>query len=145
MLDSAVPTRIVRRMPYVAMTCLVTGATRMMPSACTATLTPIHHPDTPINCIRRFKRCIERLVAKPTSAAARMKGTTEVDRSPARVSSPTAVLAAGGTNRGRNASQGGDDASSMRIWLAALMAGGGLLSARLFGPPNDYAEIPAKA
>src|SRR5437016_6323657 len=103
---------------------LVSGAARTMPRAWIATLTPMLEPDTPRLCMRRLSRCIDRLVAKPISAAAAMKATMAAapadcasaagDRTPA-----PGRATRGALKRGRNASHGGDAASSILGWLAA--------------------------
>src|ERR1043166_8828527 len=96
---------------------LVSGAARRMPGACIATLTPMLEPDTPRLCMRRLSRCIERLVAKPMSAAEAMKAmiaaplvgsTSAGERIP-----PSERALRGAVKRGRNASHGGDAASSI--------------------------------
>src|ERR1051326_413031 len=103
---------------------LVRGAASTMPSAWIATLTPMLEPDPPWLCMRRLSRCIERLGAKPMSAAEAMKATIAaplVDRTSAagaRTAAPGRALR-GALKRGRNASHGGDAASSILGWLAA--------------------------
>src|ERR1043166_5461749 len=103
---------------------LVSGAARTMPSAWMATLTPMLELDTPRLCMRRLSRCIDRLVAKPMSAADAMKATMAArlvgatTAAGGRTAAPERALR-GAVKRGRNASHGGDAASSILGWLAA--------------------------
>src|SRR5262245_23738734 len=79
-----------------------------------------------MNCMRRLSRCIDRLVANPTSAAAAMKTTIDpgrlASRAGAAASAATPRFARAAVKRGRKASHGGDDASSIRIGFAVLKA-----------------------
>src|SRR6266540_4160667 len=91
-----------------------------------ATLNPIPNPETPKYCMRRLRRCIDKLVANPTSAAAQMKAMMDPERgrsySNGEVWSAGARLPAGRMKRGRKASHGGEEARSIRIGFAAPIA-----------------------
>src|SRR5215470_19785433 len=97
-----------------------------MPRAWIATLNPMLEFDTPRLCMRRLSRCIERLVAKPMSAADAMKATIAAPLVGATTAAGGGTTAAGraprgALKRGRNASHGGDAASSILGWLAAAL------------------------
>src|SRR5579862_2204044 len=92
-----------------------------------ATLTPIASSDRPRCCMRRLRRCIERLVAKPTNAAAEMKATMLLLSLDAAAGAAALGMAASCSDfdrgkRDRNCSHGGDEASSIRARFAVVMA-----------------------
>src|SRR5690242_7672248 len=128
------------RTPQRAITCLVNGAATTMPSAWMATLMPIESSDKPRDCMRRLRRCIDRLVAKPTKAAAEMKATMLLfslwTAAGAAVSGAAATICGFGRvgKRDRNCSHGGEEASSIRARFAVVMAA---IAARLLFVPRQ--------
>src|SRR5712691_11059520 len=90
-----------------------------------ATLNPIPNPETPRCCMRRLRRCIDKLVANPTSAAAQIKAMIEPERgrslSNGDAWSACARLPAGWMKRGRKASHGGEEARSIRIGFGGAL------------------------